>query len=142
MKIKKINAILVSTFIIVFMICGTCFAYSSSFSGRWNQGDTIDGSSSNNSKYYSLDAKKTTIKGRANVTHTYQTTEVSERLYIEVRRKLFFGSVREHYYTSDKYKSYINFSTKFTPSKKGTHYLILRKAQRNIPGTISGTIIQ
>ena len=127
MNIKKLKSLVVSTPIIIFALTGTSLAYS-------NGG--------NNGVYYDLSSKKTTISGTARVTNTSQTTEVSERLYIEARRKTTLGSSREHYYTSSTYKSSLNFSTSFTPSTSGKHYLIIRKAQRNIPGTISGTITQ
>lgn len=140
MNIKKLKSLVVSTPIIIFELTGTSLAYSKGFSGSWTNGDTINGG--NNGVYYDLSSKKTTISGTARVTNTSQTTEVSERLYIEARRKTTLGSSREHYYTSSTYKSSLNFSTSFTPSTSGKHYLIIRKAQRNIPGTISGTITQ
>ena len=135
--IKKLKPIIISTFIITFMSAGTVYAYSSSFGGSWKNGDTIDGSKLN--RYYNLKAGNTNISGTAKVENT--NLGATEKVFIEVRRKTSTGSTRAHYYTSGNYKSYINFKTSFK-AKSGKHYLILRKAQRNVPGSISGTISQ
>ncbi len=129
---------MVSSLIMIFTLSGTCLAYSANFSWTWGNGNIIDGGA--NGKYYDLNAKYTKISATARVTNTNLGT--TEKAYIEVRRKTTVGSVREHYYTSGSYKNYIDIITSFTPSKSGKHYLILRKAQRNVPGTISGTISQ
>jgi hypothetical protein len=138
MKFKKIKGVLVSTLIVTSTLAGSCFAYSADFKGTWNNGDKIDGSE--NGRYYQLDAKNTKITATAKVTNT--SLGATEKVYIEVRRKTTLGSAREHYYTSGTYKNSLTMSTSFKPSKSGKHYLILRKAQRNVPGTISGTISQ
>lgn len=138
MKTKKIRVIIMSTFIMIFALSSTCLAYSKEFGGHWYGGDTINGS--HNGMYYYLDNKDTTIKGDVKI--TYPAPDKTERLYIEVRKKSFFGSSREHFYTSRTYKKSRHFSTKFKPSKNGKYYLVLTKAQRGIYGSISGTITQ
>lgn len=136
-KSGKIKPIFISTLICVFTLTGASFAYSSSFSGVWNEGDTIDGSKNN--KYYNLSSGNTTISGTAKVKNT--NLGATEKVFIEVRRKTNSGTSRAHYYTSGNYKSSINFKTSFK-ANSGKHYLILRKAQRHVPGSISGTISQ
>lgn len=136
-KSKKIKPIVISTLIGILTLTGSSFAYSSNFSGTWDKGDTIDGSKNN--KYYNLNAGTTKISATARVTNT--NLGATERAFIEVRKKTSIGSSKVHYYTSGSYKNYININTSFKASK-GKHYLILRKANRHVPGTISGTISQ
>lgn len=137
MKIKKLKSTVIATSILVFSMVGSCFAYSSDFKGTFTNGNYINGG--DNGKYYSLEAKNTTVSGTARVTNPDGTTY--EGAYIEVRRVTSYGSAQALYLSTGKYKNSITFKGSFK-AVKGKHYLVLRKANRNYPGSISGTISQ
>ncbi len=138
MKIsQKIKSASIIASIMVFTMVGTSFAYSSSFTGTFGQGNYIDGST--NGKYYGLGDGKTNVSGQAVVTNSDGKT--NEGAYIEVRRSTATGSSKVMYLSTASYKHSINFKGSFT-AKKGKHYFVLRKANRNYPGYISGTISQ
>lgn len=138
MKIsQKIKSASIIASIMVFTMVGTSFAYSSSFYGTFGQGNYINGST--NGKFYSLGNGKTTVSGKAVVSNPDGKT--TEGAYIEVRRSTSSGSSKVMYLSTGNYKSSIGFKGSFT-AQKGKHYFVLRKANRNYPGSISGTISQ
>lgn len=134
MKKRRLKSILVLSSIMVFTMCGSAFAYSKSFGGSFGSGNYINGGS--NGVYHYLSGGRHVISGTASVSHSNGTYE---QAFIEVRRVTNYGSTQVNYTATGKYKNYIKFKDSFSTSK-GNHYLVLRKANRNLPGSISGSI--
>lgn len=134
MKKRKLKSTLVLSGIMVFSMFGTAFAYSKSFGGSFGSGNYINGAS--NGVYHNLSGGTNRISGTASVSNPNRTYD---QAYIEVRRVTSYGSTQVNYTTTGKYKNYTSFRDSFSTSK-GKHYLILRKANRHLPGRISGSI--